>query len=372
MYNNRFDFRFEEGEEINQWISGRYIEGDRFLYIFGLGFDQRTCSGVNHIIKNTIPFDFWEICFDEGINSPSHTHSSLRSDNQKLLSEILAEKQVVKKELKMWETEERDGRLVAEINASRMIKEAEKEIKNYSDIIVDISALPQSIYFPIINMLLCQGKVNQRIYVITNENYQIDMSTAPVASEETAHEMQGFSSSSEDLDELTIWFPILGEGNPDLLDKYHNYLTANNHNVDEICPVVPFPAVDIKRADNIILEYRELLFDKWQVDKKNIIYASETDPFQVCRQLRLAAIRYSEVLKPVGECKFVFSTISSKLMSIGALLAAESLKPSNKVSFLHIANKGYKIENHSTGPRVADKLTCMQLTGSCYDGIGGQ
>jgi len=35
---------------------------------------------------------------------------------------------------------------------------------------------------------------------------------------------------------------------------------------DEICPVLPFPALNPRRGDNLVLEYRDLLFDRLRID----------------------------------------------------------------------------------------------------------
>jgi hypothetical protein len=90
---------------------------------------------------------------------------------------------------------------------------------------------------------------------------------------------------------------------------------------DEICPVIPFPSRDRRRGDGLIEEYRQLLFDDYRVEPANIIYASEYNPFEAYRQLFGVIVRYRDALRELGGCKVYVSPLSSKLLSVGALLA---------------------------------------------------
>jgi hypothetical protein len=63
------------------------------------------------------------------------------------------------------------------------------------------------------------------------------------------------------------------------------------------------------------------LFDDVRVEPSNIIYASEYNPFEAYRQLYGAIDRYRDALRDLGGCKVFVSPLSSKLLSVGALLA---------------------------------------------------
>jgi hypothetical protein len=113
-----------------------------------------------------------------------------------------------------------------------------------------------------------------------------------------------------------VWFPVLGEGQAARLERIRAELDP-----DEICPVIPFPSRDPRRGDRLIEEYRQLLFDDFRVEPTNILYASEYNPFEAYRQLYGAIDRYRDSLSDLGGCKVFVSPLSSKLLSIGALLA---------------------------------------------------
>lgn len=357
-------------ENITRWFKENAQENNRYLYILGMGFDERMCEGIRRFAECQLPFDIWKIYYDEGIDSPSKEYTKKASENETVLDGIIAglnEIRVQEKSIRFWQDdgeqtgEDGRSRFVGEINASKIIKRSEKELDSYSDIIVDVSALPQAIYLCIINTLFKCSKTNQHLYIVANENYATDMRIEPKQAEESAHEIQGYTSPSDGIDGVLIWYPIIGEKDLRYLDKYHIYLKSHSQEIDEICPVVPFPAVNARRADDILSEYSRKLFDDWRIDKKNIIYASETNPLLVSKNLFEISKDYAHVLKPLGDCKFVFSAITSKLMTIGMLLAAFDLKSEgHNVSILGISNKGYTIEEIDE-KTTQNRLICVAV-----------
>jgi hypothetical protein len=137
---------------------------------------------------------------------------------------------------------------------------------------------------------------------------------------------------------------------------------------DEICPVLPSPAQDPRESDNIVLEYRDFLFDQLRVEPRNIIYASESNPFEVYRQIMRSVRHYKRALAPLSGCKAVVSAMSSKLSSLGALLAAYELHSSLgdrhvDVGVAHVEAQGYAIAQHDGPPPT---LYNLWLAGECY------
>jgi len=54
-----------------------------------------------------------------------------------------------------------------------------------------------------------------------------------------------------------VWIPILGENRQIQLERIYDLVKP-----DEICPVLPSPASDPRRADNIMRDYHDLLFNQ--------------------------------------------------------------------------------------------------------------
>lgn len=116
-----------------------------------------------------------------------------------------------------------------------------------------------------------------------------------------------------------------------------------------------------------MIEYRELLFDQLRVEPRNIIYAAESNPFEVYRQLMRSILHYDRALKPLGGCKVALSAMSSKLASMGVLLAAYELgrrDPKVTVGVAHVESQGYRVESNGTAPSTT--LFTMWLSGECY------
>lgn len=363
--------------EARQVISEEYLEAwfkchdskeNRYLYILGLGFDQRMCEGIRRIKDMGLTFDVWLIRYSEGEGSPSKAYIEKVEQNLARLQDITQGMNVQVKPIIFWVDNEdayvqehKQSRFVGEINATKLIKNAKEELATYTDVILDVSALPQSVYLCIMNALFRNSTNNQRFDIIVNENYSTDMQIEPTQPEEMAHELQGFLHTTEETTDILIWYPVLGERNIPYLRRYHEYLKSTSHDIDEICPVVPFPAVDIRRADNIISGYSENLFDNWNIDKKNILYVSETNPLLVCQNLYEASRNYTHALEPLGKCKLVFSAITSKVMTIGMFMAAYDLTEDEyNVIILNISNKGYIIKDE---PSVCtpNRLICLAV-----------
>ncbi len=131
--------------------------------------------------------------------------------------------------------------------------------------------------------------------------------------------------------------------------------------------VLPSPAIDPRRADNLIDEYRELLFSKFRADPTNIIYACEWNPFEVYRQIRRTIKQYNVALEALGGCKAFVSSTSSKLLSVGALLAAYECKYGLglEVGVANVEARGYTKKRSDVTNE--EKPHSLWLAGECYD-----
>jgi len=111
-----------------------------------------------------------------------------------------------------------------------------------------------------------------------------------------------------------------------------------------------------------------MLFERLRVETRNFIYASETNPFEVYRQLRRSILHYGEALKPWGGSKAVISANSSKLLSVGALLAAYELKRADvDIAIAHVESHGYTLNGTEGANAAQDESTLygLWLSGDC-------
>jgi len=156
------------------------------------------------------------------------------------------------------------------------------------------------------------------VHVTTAESVSADLG-AKGSLRDGVSFVRGFSGRLEEQTTQTwprVWFPVLGEGQRDRLTLIRELI-----NPDEICPVIPFPTRKPRRGDEVVGEHRDILFDDFQVEPANVLLASEYNPFEAYKQIYTAMDQYKRALQPMGGCKLFVSPLSSKLLSIGVLLA---------------------------------------------------
>jgi len=208
----------------------------------------------------------------------------------------------------------------------------------------------------------------QNLHVWVSENAGIDIKIKDEEIDEQADFVHGFRGGL-DMEATegvpTIWIPFLGEGQGTQLERISNLLKP-----DEICPVLPSPSRNPRRGDNLILEYRDLLFDQLNIEPRNFIYADERNPFEVYRQVRRTIFHYRDALEALGGCKTGLSALSSKLMSIGAFLVAYELKSLGmEVGIAHVEADGYNVDEavYENDAVVENEVFGMWLSGTCYE-----
>jgi hypothetical protein len=351
-----------------------YLQNNKrnLLFILGQGFDPRMCFGFEALLEagGSGRRDCVVIEFDEGSNSPSAKHSNLLAQNKVKLDQLIINRdaKIIKKPVPMWSD---DGRRIGSSSATHVFTGL-SEFSNYTDIIIDISALPRGIYFSLIGKILYlldsiagEGASVPNFFVIVSENAELDRRIKDEGIDDVAYYVHGFAGDLETEATLNlpkIWIPILGEGQGGQLERIYNLVIP-----DEICPVFPSPSVDPRRGDKLLIEYREYLFDQLLVEPRNIIYAAEQNPFDVYRQIHRTVQHYNKALKPLGGCKVAISALSSKLLSIGALLSAYELKNVEGLSagIANIEAQGYQIEGETES--IKAELFTLWLAGDCYE-----
>ena len=369
---------YKNSKEINALWCEHYRDNiHKTLFILGKGFDIRMNLGIKNLLENNqIQVKTLLVEFDEGRSSASHDYEKYVEKNT-LELESLSSLNIEKREITLWKGSGRKKRRIGDREAADNIIMSYDEINEYSDIILDISALPRGIYFSLIGKILLlidnhksNGNELHNFFIVTSENAKIDSMTQEEVLDEDLNYTHGFGGGLDLTSEVPIiWFPILGE------NKTAQILNANKKiNPREICPLLPFPSKDPRRSDQLIIEYHRLLFDELRIEGQNLMYVPEQNPFEVYRSLCSAIINYNESLKILNGCKAAISTFSSKLLSIGALLAAYELTYCNEsdkigVGLLNIDSQGYRIDDEEllTILKNESELFLTWLTGEPYN-----
>jgi hypothetical protein len=360
------NYVLEEGDRLATFWEHHFKAQKRnVLFVLARGFDPRMCVGLERLFEfhTTGKTDICVIEFDEGQSSPSTRHLDLVQANlKKLETQKRADRSFFTKRVKMWSE---DRRRVGSYNAASIFSRTD-EVAKYDDILVDVSAMPRSIFFPLVSKLLflIDGKINKpNLHILVYEDSRLDAAIKEIGLDDSAdflHPFRGGVDMESTAGHPKVWLPLLGEAKQAQLTKIYDLVIP-----DEISPVLPSPATNPRRADNLIQEYRDLLFDRLRIEPRNLIYVSEHNPFEVYRQLRQAILHFRQALLPLGGCKTILSALSSKLMSLGALLVAYELKQASiDISIAHVESYGYNIESDCA---VEGRLSGMLLSGEYYD-----
>ncbi len=233
--------------------------------------------------------------------SPSLDHMGRVEENwAKVTSAVGSRGEIAVRPVEFWSPE---GRRISS-QCARDLFDSKEAFAAYTDVVVDISSMPRSVYFPLIARMLYlvdhqlerpEAVVN--LHVLVAEDPGLDASIREEGIDEKADFMASFSGGfdEEAIQTPKVWLPMLGENRLTQFDRIHDRVKP-----DEICPVLPFPSRDPRRADDIVIDYRERLFDQHRLDGRDFIYAAERNPFEVYRQLRRTLKRYDKVFGLLG------------------------------------------------------------------------
>lgn len=354
-----------QGEKFDRFWNTYLNEGEKnLLYILGMGFDPRTTLGIEKILSmGGIGRRHCRVIeYKRKVHGNTSRHEDKIRDNEVILnlldhanSSLSCDKEVIV-------LTSEDSRNIADRSASALFDDP-TYFEQYTDVLIDISAMPRGIYIPLINKLITifQQRLNITInlHVIICENSEMDSFIKSDGRELEASSIHGLKVKeiNSNANEKRVWIPILGENRRDQMQKIYDYI-----NPDEICPVVPFPSLNIRRGDQLISVYRDLLFGQFDIQENNIMYADERNPFQTYRIIMQAIERYHRTFKLLHGCKIYISSLSSKLLSVGAILAVyESRRKSINSGMVQVSSLGHKLESDKINDSVLNQSELFHL-----------
>lgn len=364
------DYVLERGDQLRGLWRDHFSDGEHnILFVLAKSFDPRTCVALTQLLDDgkvkrcdacVLQFDNpEELAVDELIRLSDENLSNIQS----LISSVGTVKVTT---LKAGIVE---GQRITATSATTVFSNT-TEIEPYTDLIVDVSGMPRSVFFPLLSKLLYlldkdanpQGRT-PNLFVVVSEDVEIDAAISHEGVDEFADFLPYFHGGfdREAISEKPrVWLPILGENRLPQLQRIEDRIKPS-----ETCPVLPSPARNPRRGDNLVAQYRTFLFDNRRgIDTRNFIYASEDNPFEVYRQLCKAVYDWQDALEPLGGCNVAFSALSSKLMSLGALLAAYDLKTSGiEIAVAHVGCNNYRFEECESATEVFG----LWLAGRCYE-----
>ena len=337
--------------------------GRRGLLIAGRGFDPRTTVGPQAIARSGFPITaFYLIRLTHPFDSSERPRNRVAAANEANIRGVFGDPVVRLHEIPVLNE---TGRLVG-FPFIRDLFSDWNWLAQFTDVIVDITAFPTSISFPLLHILLKIADDLQyrktgtfNLHCIICENADLD---ERITSEggDVADFIEPFGSRqrlTSEADPITIWGAALGERESAALEKIYTVLGPA-----EVIPFLPSPSRNPRRGDELVSEYRSLLFGTWGVNPRGFIYVDERDPFDIYRQIVGLAKDYSESLELIGNANTIVSAHSSKLVSLGVLLAAFE----RNLAVAHVEPTGYGPPELLDHPE-ANELFEVWLTGEAYD-----
>lgn len=230
-----------------------------------------------------------------------------------------------------------------------------------TDVILDFSALSIGIGFPAAKMLLedCEAAGDRAFHLMLVSNPEMDDKILSVPSSR-AGSVKGFSPpvEAEGLGLAQVWIPQLARGRTSALTQ----IGAAIGRWYKICPLLPFPARNPRRADDLLSEYRTELVNEWEVDPRDVVFASERNPLDCYRTLSTLKTRFDRTMKGTYEPRMVLSPVGSKVLAAGALMAAIQ----HDMAVQYLETETYLFHPEVTPSDLPDMIVHLILSGPLY------
>jgi len=341
-------------KDVPSFIKDYFAEPTRrALLIAGAGFDPRTVAIAAQLAAAQASLR--AIFIKEERPSPKQELVDLATANGQALKALIANSEILPVDIFGL-----DEAVVGGRNIINLI--SRQQFGDVTDVVVDLSALSIGISFPIIRYFserIENGQGPTNLHVFVSHDPGTDAKIQSVASDAPGfvHGFRGGITLDKFATSASLWLPQLEVGRRNALGRLFDLIKPH-----DTCPILPFPASDPRTGDSLAAEYITEFESTWQVDASNIVYADEGDPLDLYRTiLRLYDLR-QRVFDEIGGSLLVLSPLGSKLMALGALMAA--LERDLPVAYLEAIE--YNLE--PTAPRESGALHFVHvwLEGDVY------
>jgi hypothetical protein len=301
------------GDDVEPFFRDYFTSNSKsLLLIGGAGFDPRS-TVIPSLLAECAASRIEGFFFREERPRPDTTLVAKANDNEKSLRNFIS-----KCDVHPLEIFAADDAVVGGRTAVDLINNL--DLKAYTDIIVDLSALSIGVAFPVVRFLYehsSKSGINLHLVVTDEPSTDVQIQATSNDSPTTVHGFKGEWELDEHSNAARLWMPQLSLRKKPILDRVHSRVAPH-----AVCPILPFPATVPRQADSILEHYGDLLQNPWQVDARDIIYASERSPVDLYRTI----LRIDDARKPVfaetGGSQIILSPVGSKALAIGALMAA--------------------------------------------------
>jgi hypothetical protein len=328
----------------------------RALVVAGAGFDPRA-RRIAELLSALMPERVDGLFIREDRGDPAQNLLDAANENEAALTAVLPKARIERVVIFA-----EDGAPVAGARVGEMLRSYEIP-KHVTDVVLDMSALSIGVAFPLARFLLshCEERdLNLHIMIVSNPELDAHIRSEP---DDRVINARGFAGPAvaSDARVAKIWAPQLSHRKASALSMIRN---AAGEQVYKTCPILPFPARNPRRADDLISEFGEDL-EAWDVDARDLIYVSERNPLDSYRTLSTLKKRYDQTVDGVFTPQIILSPVGSKVMAAGAMMAAIE----HDLTVQYVETLRYDFEQQ-IGPLLsgADLMVHVWLCGPIYAG----
>lgn len=329
------------------------------LLIAGAGFDPRALY-VGEKLHSALGDGLHALLIREDRGDPSKELMDAANANEARFRDLISSTEV--RTIDIFDPQDRaaiGGRKIVEtLNQFTWASEI-------SDVVLDVSALSIGVIFPAASFLLTKFKdTNTNVHIVIASNPEMDAAIVGEPTEK-AIDIQGFKSSvlQGDGQAANIWMPHLVKESGQTLENIFRTV----EDIYKICPILPFPAKNPRRADDLISEYTSTLADAWEIAPRDFMYVSEWNPLDTYRALSTMKSRFFKTVDKYYKPQIVLSPIGSKVMAVGAFMAAYE----HKMQVRYVETYRYDVRRRLSSIQNVDNIQLVHIwaDGPVYAGI---
>lgn len=348
------------GLPATQFIAKYFSEEGRQVFVIsGAGFDPRSTI-ISSQLAAACKNDLSGLLIRESRPNPDPTHAEAAEANVDRLQQLVPKGTVLPVQIFS-----ADNAVIGGIEIAKQISQL--DLAEFTDVVVDVSALSLGISFPIVAVLrnlLGERSQKPNLHVMVVNEPLTDIEIRATAGEQvsTIHGFKGSFGLDESKGAAKLWLPLLFRKQQSLFDKIHSFVKP-----DETCPVLPFPATNPRLPDELIEFYGESIESRWEVDPRNLVYADERRPLDFYRTILRIDDARRRVFTEVCGSMTILTPIGSKVLAIGAMLAA--IEREFPVIYIESVDYDVDLEKLGSSREIDGEIVHVWLSGEAYASI---
>lgn len=353
------------GDDAAHFVEDYFGKEDRRVQLIaGAGFDPRT-SQLPQILSKASGTRLSALFIREERPSPAKEIVQLADDNEKVLRGLCSGCTVER--LEIFDIDE------AAVGGRRATALLNKilPLDNFTDVILDCSALSVGVFFPIGKYLhqrvAAKSGLNFHVAVLDNPKTDSAIAAESCGKASPLHAFQGGLNLDSMTDAAKLWLPQLGPGKREVLRLVHQMVKPH-----AVCPILPFPADHPREPDKLIEEYGDL-FDSigpfettWHVDTRDLVFAHQKNPVDLYRTILRIDDARKPVFEKIGRSQLILSPMGNKALSLGILMAALE----RDFAVVSVESIAYNVDFAAlnSAPASSGELVHIWLHGDAYVG----